>query len=111
MAMKGFRITDGKGFHVTFDNGWTVSVQFGRGNYGDNYDWPVDDNDYRQSNRDAGQHGSNTAEIAAWKGKDHWHHFENGDTVQGHQTPAQVLALMNEISALPALAKAEGRTP
>ncbi len=25
----GFRITGKKGFHVTFENGWTVSVQFG----------------------------------------------------------------------------------
>lgn len=25
-----------KGFHITFANGWTVSVQFGRGNYCEN---------------------------------------------------------------------------
>ena len=32
-----FRITDNKGFHLTFKNGVTISVQFGIGNYGDNY--------------------------------------------------------------------------
>lgn len=32
-----FKITDNKGFHLSFDNGITVSVQFGRGNYCDNY--------------------------------------------------------------------------
>ena len=33
----GFRITHGKGFSVKFENGYTVSVQFGRYNYCDNY--------------------------------------------------------------------------
>ena len=32
----GFR-SSGKGFHLTFDNGWTLSVQFGYGNYCENY--------------------------------------------------------------------------
>jgi len=25
--------TENKGFHLTFQNGYTISVQFGRGNY------------------------------------------------------------------------------
>ena len=53
-----FRITGGKGFHITFDNGWTVSVQFGPGNYCDNYD----ENDHEK----AGAQGSTTAECAVW---------------------------------------------
>lgn len=28
-----FRITRSKGFHITFHNGWTISVQFGIDNY------------------------------------------------------------------------------
>jgi len=28
-----FKITDGKGFHMRFSNGYTLSVQFGFGNY------------------------------------------------------------------------------
>lgn len=31
-----FKITMGKGFHMTFDNGLTISVQFGFGNYCEN---------------------------------------------------------------------------
>ncbi len=31
-----FRITFGKGFHIVFDNGITLSTQFGYGNYCDN---------------------------------------------------------------------------
>lgn len=34
--MSNFSITDNKGFQLTFENGWIVSVQFGPGNYGDN---------------------------------------------------------------------------
>jgi hypothetical protein len=30
-----FRINDNKGFSITFDNGYTVSVQFGPGNVGE----------------------------------------------------------------------------
>lgn len=28
-----FRSTENKGFQLTFANGWTISVQFGKGNY------------------------------------------------------------------------------
>ena len=31
-----FKITRGTGFQMTFENGWTISVQFGYGNYCDN---------------------------------------------------------------------------
>jgi len=41
--MKNFRITDNRGFQVTFANGWTVSVQWGRYNYGDHYDASLDE--------------------------------------------------------------------
>ena len=32
-----FAITSGRGFHVRFDNGYTLSTQFGGGNYCNNY--------------------------------------------------------------------------
>jgi len=47
-----FRITDCKGFYFGFDNGWGVSVQFGPGNYADNYDMRIGNED-----RDAGRRG------------------------------------------------------
>ena len=34
----GFRITKSRGFHITFANGYAISVQFGDGNYCSNYD-------------------------------------------------------------------------
>ncbi|CAN7172835.1 hypothetical protein [Brevundimonas sp. LjRoot202] len=89
----GFRICDQKGFHVTFENGWTVSVQFGRGNYSGNYDHtgayadPVP--------------ASPTAEVAAWPNGGEMIALGDGDTVLGWQTPEQVLALMNDIAARP----------
>ena len=55
---KGFVSTMRKGFHMTFPNGLTVSVQWGAGNYCDNH-FPKD-MDFTFS-KDA---ESNTAEIA-----------------------------------------------
>lgn len=86
-----FSISNNKGFHVTFENGWTVSVQFGGGNYCDNYDettidWPT-------------VPPCSNAEIAGFKGDD-WHHFDDCDnTVSGYRTSADVLAFMNMIAA------------
>lgn len=55
---KGFVSTMRKGFHMTFENGLTVSVQWGAGNYCDNH-FPSD-LDFTFS-KDA---ESNTAEVA-----------------------------------------------
>lgn len=85
----GFYITGKKGFHVTFENGWTVSVQFGPGNYCANYD--------RQIGRDeeaSGRDGSATAETAVWGPDGGMIDLGDGDTVQGHRSPAQVLELL-----------------
>jgi len=86
-----FKITDRKGFHITFENGWTVSVQFGPGNYGGNYDfWSSETPNILPP--------SPTAEIAAWDASGKWHEFEEGDTVAGYRTPAQVLEFTNMIA-------------
>ncbi len=37
MDMKKLEITSNKGFHITFENGLTASVQWGRGNYCQNH--------------------------------------------------------------------------
>ena len=88
--MTGFKIRNDSGFHITFDNGWTVSVQFGGGNYCDNYNHDI-------MRRDPTPPSAN-AEVAAWvKGGD-WHRFDDGETVRGYMTPAEVLAFMNEIA-------------
>lgn len=92
-----FRITGGKGFHVTFENGWTVSVQFGPGNYCDHYNRSI-----MHEAEKCGAEGSSTAEVAAWAVPGTMHQFDDGDTVQGRQTPAQVLTLMNWAASQPA---------
>lgn len=101
MAFKeGFSITEGKGFAVTFANGYTVSVQFGPGNYSSNRD------EYRDAPYDArnalmGANGSATAETACWGPDGAMITLENdSDSVQGYRTPAQVLSLMTLMAAI-----------
>jgi hypothetical protein len=95
------RGTGSNGFRVTFANGWTVSVQFGAGNYCDHYD--VQDYDKTLPK-------SKTAEIAIIHDDGTWYSFvdkrpdvgpDAGTHVEGWQTPEQVLAFMNVAAALP----------
>lgn len=95
--MKKFVSTMRKGFHITFENGLSASVQWGAGNYCDNH-FP-DDMDFSCS-KDA---RSDTAEVAVFKGG----HFidvvqflpedcSSDGTVAGWLTPEQVVDfLMN----------------
>ena len=84
-----FNITQGKGFQIAFANGYTVSVQFGYGNYCENR--------YGEDGAD-----SATAEVAAWKTRGGgWVRLGDHDDVIGWQTPDQVLAIMAMIATLP----------
>lgn len=94
-----FRITDGKGFHITFANGWTVSVQFGPGNYSSNRDdAAVFSGEYKDECRKAGEYGATTVEVAAWP-KDGCLMQIESDTVAGWKDASWVLNFMNEIAA------------
>jgi hypothetical protein len=85
----GFRITGGKGFHMTFANGYTVSVQWGPGNYCDNYN-------ERISQVKCAETGSSTAECAVWGPNGNMIEYgEWENTVSNRSTPADVLALLN----------------
>lgn len=66
------------GFHITFENGYTVSVQFGKGNYSDQ--------------------GETTAEVAAWGPDRKWVKLSEYDDVKGWCTPNEVLEIMNQIA-------------
>lgn len=96
-ALAGFRITHGTGFHMTFENGWTVSVQFGPGNYCDNYKEPFPYRDERVP-----EYESTNAECAVW-GPDgqfvRWGDW--GDDVSNRSTPAEVLELLNWAASQP----------
>jgi hypothetical protein len=79
-----FNIINNKGFHITFANEYTVSVQFGKGNYcdNDNNDDPIP---------------CPNAEIAAWD--------KDGNFIEeprGWQTPEEVATYMKIVSELPA---------
>jgi hypothetical protein len=68
-----FRITDTKGFHITFKNGVTVSVQFGWGNYCGDY--PEDITKYPSPAERWGKpdlkasEGTADAEVAVWNSR------------------------------------------
>ena len=88
-----FKITNHKGFQITFENGWTVSVQFGAGNYCENYNMPWGAAAASEVWR------SHDAEIAAWDADGNWYGFEH-DPVDGRKAADEVLAFMNEIAAI-----------
>jgi hypothetical protein len=85
-----FDITNRKGFHMTFANGWTISVQWGEGNYCDNYSANI--------NRNEDAPASKTAEVAAWNGEE-WHEFDNSTGVVGYCSADKILEYMNIIAA------------
>lgn len=80
-----FKITRGTGFQMTFENGWTISVQFGYGNYCDNNRHP-DGFDFGK-NLDIVQ--SSDAEIAIWDSEGSWYNFGD-DTVKGYCSADEV---------------------
>ena len=77
-----------KGFQMFFSNGWTVSVQFGEGNY---CETRIDE---------TGHVASDTAEIAAWNHKNEWFKFPS-DNVKGWCKPEEVARFVHAISTAP----------
>ena len=87
-----FRITDNKGFQITFDNGYTVSVQFGPGNYSSNYNLSMLDNMGKPMT-------ANSAETALLDPDGNFVAYKDDD-VQGYQTPNDVLELLAYANSL-----------
>lgn len=90
-----FKSTQGKGFHMTFANGWTVSVQWGAGNFGPNYNVRPDTyEELLQAHRKLGAEGAPVAEVACWK-------YGSEDIIgfEEPMSPEQVVALMVELAA------------
>lgn len=75
-----------KGFHMTFANGFTASVQWGLSNYADCL-----------PNGDA-----RTAEVAAWNTPNSWFHAPGfdyrGDDVLGNLTADEVFKFLGEVA-------------
>ena len=88
----------GAGFQVTFDNGWTISVQWGPGGYCDK----------RMKSLDVEVDGmkSRNAEIAAWNEDDIWWDFgtqspsEDGTSTQPYVKPDELIGYIQEISSI-----------
>jgi hypothetical protein len=95
----GFRVIAGKGFQITFENGHTLSVMFGAGNYcfnrGERMPLPGDEpRDHRSPN----------AEIAVWDRDGEWVRLEGvheGDDVVGWVGPDAVAAIADRVARLP----------
>jgi len=95
--MAEMRITDAKGVHFTFDNGITISIQIGGGNYSDNYGEPI------SSRREIGYSlpSSKTAEIAAWDFQDNWIQVGDNDDIRGYVPVSDVLSFVAFLNSLP----------
>lgn len=90
--MSEFRITGGRGFQIELENGYGVSVQFGPGNYGDNYH-----EDYRKF-RDLDKfqnYNSTTAEFAILMPSGGLYEFDDGYSVQGYKSVNDFLELLD----------------
>ena len=101
--MSYFESTMRKGFHMTFENGLSISVQWGAGNYCDNH-FPKD-RDFTFS-KDA---SSRTAEVAVFDTKgdfidpqDFMTEYIGGDgEVAGYLTADQVAQMIYNVSKYP----------
>lgn len=92
---KDFKITDRKGFQLIFSNGLCISVQFGAGNYCDNYN----SKDWKQKETAK----SDTSEIAIMDTKKHYEFVTSkiikdiDDDVKGYVTSDEVADLIIKV--------------
>jgi hypothetical protein len=91
--MSQFNSTNNKGFQMTFENGWTISVQFGYGNYCQNQHHP--NGFYFSKNQDVTS--SEDAEIAIWDNEENWYNF-GSDTVKGYCSTNEVAEWIDKVS-------------
>ena len=96
--MSRFSNTGGRGFHLSFDNNWTVSVQFSGGHYCDNYDKKWNFAEKQAAKGDSIR--SSTAEIAVWSNRvgDSDLIWLEGDTVRGWTTANEVAQVIHKVS-------------
>ena len=92
-----FMITMGKGFRIKFENDWSISVQWGPGNYcKNNY---IDMMEFYATPASKIKIQSEDAEIAIFKPDNSFYRPEEwSDDVLGHVEPRDVLKWMNFVS-------------
>jgi len=86
-----FNISENKGFEITFDNGWTASVQWGAGNYCSNHDLRIG------ASWGEPVPPSASAEIAAWGRAGQWLKFKGKD-VKGYCSPEEVAKFLARVA-------------
>ena len=89
-----------KGFHMTFENGYTLSVQFGMGNYCMNRYEPSDEGVFETMQKYIGPEECKDAETAIWDVNGDFLKYK-GEDVQWHQTPDDVAETIAYILTLP----------
>lgn len=84
MTQTSFSITQNKGYQMTFENGWTISVQFGKFNY-------CSRKSFSDPLSDMGSEvvTSPDCEIAIWDKNNVWYDFGN-DQVKGYCSTDEV---------------------
>ena len=91
----GFAICSGKGFHITFKNDVTVSVQFGVASYSEHHD---DDLSMIGKEKEHRHWESIDAEVAMWDKEGTWitkEYFKDDcDDVYGWVTPDELPELL-----------------
>lgn len=88
-----------RGFHLTFENGWTVSVQFGPGHYCEHHG-SLGDYQSMLAPMRTGDHTwqSKDAEVAAWDADNNWFNFGD-DTVRGYLSANEVADFIAQVAA------------
>lgn len=93
-----FKVINDKGFQLTFNNGLTISVMFGQGNY-------CDSRMHNINNGWLGIHECVDAEIGIWDANDVWLNFGH-DTVKGYcdaDNVANWITIVSEAKSLESL--------
>ena len=92
MSKAKFKSQERPGFSMTFENGWSISVQFHAFAYCERNrtlsSWEEDKNPAE----------SLDAEIAIWDAEGNWYNF-GSDEVLGYQTPDEVADWMAKVKA------------
>jgi hypothetical protein len=83
--------TGNKGFQLTFENGLTISVQWGVGNYCENRQYSDYSAPMKKEIWDC-----STAEIAIWDKSDVWHNF-GSDTVKGYVSSDEIAKWVSKV--------------
>jgi hypothetical protein len=92
MKTKKMAITLQKGLQMTFENGYTVSIQFGYGNYCDTTETEL------MANKSIIE--ANNAEIAVWDEDGEFIQMEGwSDSVKGWVSPEDVADFISEVKS------------